>query len=133
MTNNQEATAPQSVLVVDDEPGIREVMRLVLQGAGYQATAAADGRSALASLAGHPVDLVITDMLMPEGDGFELLAEIKKHQPAPRIIVVSGGGMSGADYYLKMAKKLGAHAVLKKPFSSEELLAAVVSVLTKAG
>ena len=131
MTKNKETAKPSSVLVVDDEPGIREMMRLVLVDAGYQVTGAADGREALAVITKSPVDLVVTDMFMPEGDGFELLAEVKKHQPETRVIVVSGGGMSGVDYSLKMARKLGAHAVLKKPFSGEELLAATALVLKK--
>ncbi|MBW8781775.1 MAG: response regulator [Verrucomicrobia bacterium] len=122
----------QSVLVVDDEAGIRQVLSLVLESGGYQVSCAADGVEGFRILTERSFDLVITDMLMPGSDGFELLAAVKKIRPATRIIVVSGGGMSGVDYYLKMAKKLGAHAVLEKPFDSATLLSTVASVLAEA-
>lgn len=70
-------------------------------------------------------------MLMPGSDGLELLSAIKKSRPGIKVLVMSGGGMIGVSDYLKVAKKLGAHAVLEKPFTSEALLEAVAGLLKK--
>jgi len=118
-----------SVLIVDDDPAIRSIMSMVLKSAGYEVVCAVDGQEALKILGDGNFDLVITDMLMPGSDGLELLFAIKKNRPALRVLVMSGGGMIGVGDYLKVAKKLGAHEVLEKPFTGETLLAAVAKLL----
>ena len=77
---------------------------------------------------GH-FDLVITDIVMPDGDGFELIAAVKTHQPAARVLAISGGGkyLESADC-LKMARGLGAHGVLIKPFNWAEMRTAIEAV-----
>ncbi len=124
--------ASRSLLVVDDEPSIREITRLVLESAGYRVCCAADGREAMKLLAEQLFDLVITDMLMPGSDGLELLSVVKHSRANTRVLVMSGGGMIGMSDYLKVAKKLGAHGVLEKPFSAECLLASVAELLKQA-
>lgn len=104
-------------------------MGVILEAAGHRVACAADGREAVKILAGQTFDLVITDMLMPDSDGLELLASVKKNRAATPVLVMSGGGMIGVGDYLKVAQKLGAHAVLAKPFTSEALLAAVDGLL----
>ncbi len=75
-------------------------------------------------------DIVIADVLMPDGDGFELITESKKSQPETRIIAISGGGhYLHGDECLKVAKGLGAHAAVLKPFSMPELLASIDAVV----
>jgi YesN/AraC family two-component response regulator len=71
-------------------------------------------------------DLVITDVLMPDGDGIDLITELKKVQPSARILAMSGGGryLEGSDY-LKLATGLGAHAAIMKPFTWQQLRAAI--------
>ena len=97
--------------------------------AGHQVTAATDGRNALQILEGGTFDLVITDIVMPEMEGLELIRQIRKQSPAPKIIGMSGGGRGTADDYLELAKRFGAARTLAKPFTVKELTAAVDDVL----
>lgn len=126
--SNAKLMASSSILVVDDEPGIRELLCLMLESEGYNVTAAQDGLEASKLMAAKPVDIVITDLLMPERDGLEFIAEIRKKFPAVRIIAMSGGGHIARDSYLKIAKNFGAHFLLEKPFTQAVVLAAVESV-----
>ena len=80
---------------------------------------------ALLLLKRHAVDVVVSDIIMGEKDGIEMLMEAKRHAVQPKFIVMSGGGRLAAEHYLFMAKALGACATLTKPFRCEELLAAV--------
>jgi CheY-like chemotaxis protein len=121
------------ILLVDDEEAIRSMGQLILEMAGHRVICAESGLKAQRLLEREPVELIITDMLMPDGDGLELLAMLKKLPSPPRTIVMSGGGLNSVDYYLKLAKQLGAHHVLNKPFSSAELLASVDAVFASGG
>lgn len=115
-------TTPLSILVADDEEGIRKLISHWLERAGHSVACAASGQEASRILRRQQFDLVITDVVMPDGDGFELIAEFRKAQPTTRILAISGGGkyLQGADC-LKMAKGLGAHSVVMKPFNWEQL------------
>lgn len=86
---------------------------------------AENGRKARRLLELEQFDLVVSDMLMPDSDGIELLAIVRTLPSPPRVIVMSGGGIASVDYYLKLAKKLGAHSVLQKPFATAALLSTV--------
>lgn len=119
-----------SILVVDDEPGIRELLALMLEGAGHTVVAAEDGMQAPKLLEAHKIDVVITDLLMPERDGLEFITEVRKQHPEVKIIAMSGGGRIARDSYLRIAKNFGAHLLLEKPFNQSSVLAAVESVLT---
>ncbi len=114
-----------SVLIVDDERLLQDMMALTLKHAGYEVFTASDGREALQLCGQRPFDVVITDLLMPEKDGIELLLQLRKQQPAPRTIAVSGGGCVGAEVYLRLAESLGVAKTLRKPCSAGQLLAAV--------
>ncbi len=118
-----------SILVVDDEPGIRELLCMMLEAAGYAVMAAEDGVQAPKLLAAHPVDVIITDLLMPERDGLEFITEVRKKYPAIKIIAMSGGGHIARDSYLRIAKNFGAHFLLEKPFSQAGVLGAIETVL----
>ena len=117
-----------SILVVDDEPGIRELLCMMLESAGNTVYSAKDGNDASQVMASTPVDVVITDLLMPECDGLEFITEIRKRFPNVRIIAMSGGGHVARDSYLKIAKNFGAHFLLEKPFSQANVLGAIESV-----
>ena len=121
---------PLSVLVADDEPGIRDLLKHWIARAGNQVVCAASGDEAVRLLRSAHFDLVITDIVMPDGDGFELIASIKLHQPQACIIAMSGGGkyLQSADC-LKMARGLGAHGIVMKPFNWEEMRKAIESTL----
>ena len=118
-----------SILVIDDDQSIREVLRKVLERAGHTVSEAADGKAALRSFAGDPTDVVITDIYMPEMDGIEFLIRVREAFPEARIIAMSGGGFLDQESVLDAASKLGAVGVLEKPFSPEECLEVVQTAL----
>lgn len=113
------------ILVVDDEELARFTIREILEAAGHQVDEASDGRVALDVLMQVPVDLVVTDIIMPEKDGVSATIEIRQAHPDVKIIAVSGGGRTRNLDFLEMAKQYGANRILAKPFAEEELLDAV--------
>jgi DNA-binding response OmpR family regulator len=115
--------------VVDDEAELRDIVGRVLIGAGHQVTCAANGEEASRALSGQDFDVILTDVIMPEKDGMQVIVEARRTRPAMRIVAMSGGGHVGREQYLKMAKSLGAHAVLEKPFGGDELIAAINTVM----
>lgn len=116
-----------AVLVVEDEEKMRELLRRMLDRAGFTVMTASHGREALKLFRERPVDIAITDLLMPEMDGFELIRELVAHWPSIGIIA-----LSGATVRLEMARQLGAKAVLRKPVSSTILVQTVEQVLASA-
>jgi CheY-like chemotaxis protein len=121
--------ALNTILLVDDDEQFRTMLGLVLTEAGYQVQEVPDGRQALELYGCHPTDLVITDLVMPEKEGLEMIGEFRQLYPGAKIIAISGGGRGGSGDYLKMAQALGAQRVLAKPFSHKEILDAVSQVL----
>jgi CheY-like chemotaxis protein len=119
-------TTSLSILIADDEDGIRKLLVHWLERAGHTVTCVTGGHAAARLLRAQRFDLVITDIVMPEGDGYELIAEFRKVQPSTRILAISGGGkyLQSADC-LRMARGLGAHAVVMKPFNWEQLQAGI--------
>ena len=120
-----------SILMVDDNTQLRELLGGALTKMGYEVTSASNGAEAFRAISLNRFDVVLTDMLMPERDGIEVIGELRRMQPEARIVAMSGGGRGSRDHYLQTAKGLGAHAVLGKPFSMSELTAALDSVLIK--
>ena len=105
-------------------------MRVVLSAAGFTVEVAQGGIKALLVIkAAAPIDLVVTDILMPDGDGIDLILALRKSVHRPMILAVSGGGMLPSAEYLESAAMLGADGVLAKPFSGAQLLAKVREVL----
>ena len=119
-----------SILVADDEEGIRNLLSHWLQSQGHNVTTVESAEEAARYLRHQVFDLVISDVVMPDGDGFELIAAFRKVQPLARIVAMSGGGkyLQGPDC-LKIARGLGAHAALIKPFTWEQLQAAIDTAL----
>lgn len=118
-----------SILVVDDEPGLRDMIGHVLTSAGHRVMSAGNGQQAIKLMAEHNFDVVVTDVIMPEKDGIEVIGELRRRRPQVRIIAMSGGGHVPVEQYLKIAKGVGAHAVIEKPFSNRDLLATIESVV----
>lgn len=115
------------ILVVDDDIQVLGLIKLVLSSSGYEVASASDGREVLRLVAESPPDLVITDLHMPETDGFVILREMRRLEPRIPLIAISGGGRY-SDLLapcLRMAKGLGAVSLLTKPFGATELLEAV--------
>ena len=123
--------ASESVLLVDDDPLVRQSLERMLASAGYRVTAAENGRAALAAVqaATEPFDLILTDIIMPGMDGVETIMEIRRRHAGARILAMSGGGRLRSEDLLDMARKLGAAATLNKPFRQHELLAKLRDVL----
>ncbi|HWR03268.1 MAG TPA: response regulator [Humidesulfovibrio sp.] len=119
----------QRILVVDDDGDVRELVCRMLEQDGYEAVPAEGGRQALERLNLIAPDLVITDVVMPEVDGFEVLLKLRHLAPRAGALVMSGGGRVAPDLYLETARRLGASAVLRKPFTRAEMLDAVHQIL----
>jgi two-component system, cell cycle sensor histidine kinase and response regulator CckA len=117
------SSIPSRILVADDEASVRSFLRTVLEQDGYEVWEAAEGKQVNA-LAGQ-VDLVITDLAMPEQDGIETIRELRRVSPGAKIIVFSGA----FGELLKVAKALGADAVMDKPVSPDVLLGKVAQML----
>lgn len=117
---------PTSILLVDDAPETLEVMAQCLSGDGYHVTCAAGGKEAISLLQDRNFDLVITDLLMPDTDGMEVIMAVRRYQPSARTIAMSGGGeYFPASQLLNLATTLGADEQLMKPFSRADLFEAI--------
>lgn len=120
------------ILIVDDDPSIRSAVARILRSGDHEFLFANDGRQALEVFAKENPELVITDMIMPEMSGLKTIHELLKQSPTTKIIAMSGVARSGATDLLPIAEKLGAGAILSKPFDPEELTAAVSHCLGTA-
>jgi PAS domain S-box-containing protein len=123
------STAPAArILVADDEPRVRTSLRQMLEQGGHEVIEAVDGKQGLRQALGGQVDLVITDLVMPEKEGLETIQALRQEMPDIGIVAISGafGGQ-----FLKAARAMGADAALGKPLNSELLLATVAEVLQR--
>jgi CheY-like chemotaxis protein len=129
----------QNILIIDDEPDVRDAVKRVLDRAGYSVRTAATAMDALAELERVPADVVITDIIMPKINGVQVIESIRKAFPSVRIVAISGGGNFGitayqptaitTTAYLASAEKAGAHMVLTKPFEAVDLIQAIETLL----
>jgi CheY-like chemotaxis protein len=110
------------VLVVDDDADMRLTLKLALELAGYAVEVAANGAEALAVQRQQAADVLITDIFMPDADGFEAIDAFRHEFPQTRIVVVSGGAQFSKRDYLPDAELIGADATLQKPFDMDKLL-----------
>lgn len=118
-----------SILVVDDDSALRRLVTTVLERRKFSVAEAADGGQALDVLRTTAFDLVITDIVMPQIEGLELVRYVRARHPSAKVMAVSGGG-SHLVSYTQLAKELGADAVLAKPFTPAELVAVVERLLS---
>ena len=118
------------VLIVDDDPDIRASLGVVLRAAGYETLTAADGAQGLACIYAEHIDVLVIDVFMPERDGIETIAEVRRECPRLKVIAMSGGGdrRKRADY-LEVARQIGADSTLSKPFDASRLLVALRDVI----
>lgn len=116
-----------SILVVDDDEPTQIFMREILRDAGYRVHVASDGDEAIELFRRISVDLMVTDIVMPEKEGIETICEIKDQYPATKIIAISG-----TKFYLDFAVPLGADCTFEKPFDIEVFLSTVQTLLQSA-
>jgi len=128
MTEQGKSTM-QTILVIDDDKLMRLALAKILISAGYNVVQASDGDEGLSYHRTQNFDLIITDLIMPDKEGIQIIRELRKENNKIRIIAMSAGGRGGATDYLKWARLMGAKKCLSKPIKREDLLAAVTEVL----
>ncbi len=111
----------KSILLIDDDDLSRGAVHKMLERSGYQVFSTGDGNGAIDRYRNSPTDLVITDLIMPDIDGLEVIQQLRRINPAVRVLAISGGGRVEAEEYLSVARKFGAVEVLSKPFTGQEL------------
>lgn len=118
-----------AILLVDDDASVLDVMSEMLRLEGHNVTVAENGAEAVKCVNNTEFDLVITDLIMPEKEGLETIADIRRRYAEMPIIAISGGGRLGPNDYLETARFIGANATLAKPFARTDLIDAVDSLL----
>ena len=119
-----------NILVVDDEAPVRNLLSDVLEKEGYTVFTAETGVEASTIYNSKDIDLIITDLVMPEKGGIDLIMELKKQDPNIKVIAISGGGgITGRFDYLPIAKLVGATEIIAKPFQVAEIRAQVAKML----
>ncbi len=121
------------ILVVDDDPQILKMASLMLERDGYQVVTCVDTRQVIDLIEQHQPEVILTDILMPELDGIDIINSIREQKLPLKIIAMSGGRRKiTAEFNLKSAVMLGANAVLQKPFARDSLLKTVNQLLRPA-
>ena len=126
-TNSAAQPEPLVLLVEDDQP-LRESLQMVLEAFGFHVAAAENGRAGLEAVATEHPAVIVTDLHMPELDGFELMTALRKAGSDIPIIAISGGSSTRTNSLLHCAKTFGAAAVFEKPFSPLELIDAITAL-----
>jgi CheY-like chemotaxis protein len=118
-----------TILVIEDDPGVRRVLLCTLEIAGHDVIAVDNGRDGLRAVAERAPEIVVTDIVMPDSDGLEVIRLLRSDHPRVRIIAISGGGMICRTTYLDLARLLGADVTLQKPVLPSDLVYAVQELL----
>lgn len=118
---NPAGSDTKKLLVIDDDASMLEVLQQRLETEGYDVETAQNGVQALQLIRSCAYDLVITDIVMPDMDGIELIRALREEDPDAKIIAISGGGKVSSQHYLHLADRLGADCVLAKPFVWQDL------------
>ena len=118
------------ILVIDDDEAIKKVFEQFLIHLNHRVETASDGKEGLAKMKADAPDLIITDIMMPEMDGLELVQAIRNYDPTLPVIAISGGMQTSAMNFLPLAKRFGACEVFEKPVTLTKLEAAVDKLLS---
>lgn len=120
------------ILVIDDDVQMRQMLKQMLERQGYEVVEASDGKQGLALYRQTPTDLIITDIIMPEKEGVEMILELKRDFPDVKIIAISGGARDiDAQCCLAYVESKVSRTFIK-PFNREELLEAIQNLLNEA-
>ncbi len=115
----------QSVLLIEDDDFVKNMLKQTFEREGYTVATAANGRIGIRLYESNPFDVVITDLIMPDMEGIETITHLRKINPKVKVIAISGGGRNRPDDYLHLAAKLGAVKTFVKPVDRNALLDAV--------
>ena len=126
-TEQTRAGVPRTILVIDDDPDYRLLVRTLLARAGYRILEASNGLSGLRFVAQTRIDLLITDMIMPEHEGVETILIVRHMHPKLKVLAMSG--VAACREYLDLADRLGANATLEKRVVPKQLLGTVRSLI----
>ena len=113
----------RTILIIDDEEIVRVLLRSVLKAVGYEVVVAANGRQGLELYRHRPMDLIITDIAMPELNGLDMILELTRQFLRAKVIAISG--VEEEENVFDVAKLLGARRTIQKPFNMPQLLGAV--------
>ena len=127
-----------NILLVDDDAMVRQTLKFGLEAAGFSVLEAANGRECLDVLDAESVDVIVTDIVMPEFEGIELITQLRTSGSKIPIVAMTGGSLNphitsavrASEIYLKTARVLGATRTLTKPFKIATLLAEIRACLT---
>ena len=119
----------EHILIIDDSISVLKLLRALLEEAGYEVSEALNGKAGISLCHKEKVDVVITDIIMPDKEGLETIRELRQEFLDLKIIAISGGGFIEPDKYLRLAVKFGAQCTLSKPFTRNELLDALRKVV----
>jgi len=117
------------VLIVEDDKELREMISLSLMRRKFTVIEASNGKEAIMHFKPSIIDLVVTDLIMPEEDGLKVIMKLREQKPSIKVIAISGGGKAGPGSYLNLAKALGADAIYSKPFSLNDLIDRIENML----
>ena len=117
------------ILIIDDDPSILTMLKRMLEKAGYEVDIASNGIEGLEKIECCPPDLLVTDIVMPEKEGLELIFYLRRKNPGLKIVAISGGGRFNYEGYLTSAKLLGADLTFQKPFVHKEFIQAISDLI----
>jgi CheY-like chemotaxis protein len=117
------------ILLIDDDESFRSVLKVSLEQMGHAVTEARDGLIGLARFKDGVFDVVVTDLIMPDKEGIETIMELRKLDPAVKIIAMSGGGRVTSVDYLQIARQVGAKRILAKPFLYGDIKTAIEELM----
>ena len=120
------------ILLIEDDQYLCTMFAEILVQAGYEVAEATNGRMSMQRMAEKPADLIITNMVLPEMDGVEIIMAIRRRFPGAKVIAMADTLLSPAEDLLKIARMLGAQRTLAKPLLPEELLRAAHELLGPA-
>jgi CheY-like chemotaxis protein len=113
---------PKVVCVIDDDELVRRTIADMVREAGFEAVEAEDGIAGLELIASSKADVAVIDIVMPVREGHDVIVDATRRFPSLKVLAVSGGGSAEPKEYLELARQLGAHDALAKPFRKAELI-----------
>lgn len=120
-----------TVLIIDDDVIVGTIVSDLVALCGYRPTLRHHGRDGLACFHETSPDIVVTDILMPDCEGIEVIRKVRSHRPGTPIIAMSAGGRMGAGFVLHTAERMGADLVLRKPFDPGEMTRALHEAVSR--